>query len=232
MQKTESYKKVVQVTFIDTGTYHEEGIGRLHETLELMLPLLKLRWRIQQIDIVLENLISHGRNERNWKSARTLQHRDQAQHASKAPAPSRGQSDEDRQHSISIYVRSSIKRTEKQNPKTLLASTHDLWKPETEYRKLFAQLNVRPNTRGAVITKTRDDSIETREQQRRRRSNRERDGGKTRKLKRKVRALPSWNKLVGVGGGGAGGAETVGKTLAMLSRRSKEDKEQAGGVLI
>ena len=31
---------------------HEEGIGRLHETLELMLPLFQLSWRIQQINIV------------------------------------------------------------------------------------------------------------------------------------------------------------------------------------
>ncbi|KAG8487030.1 hypothetical protein CXB51_020762 [Gossypium anomalum] len=37
--------------------YHEERIWRLDKTFEFVLLLLKLCWRIQQIDIVLENLI-------------------------------------------------------------------------------------------------------------------------------------------------------------------------------
>ena len=40
--------------------YHEERIGRLNETLELVLLLLKLGWRIQQINVVLENLKSQN----------------------------------------------------------------------------------------------------------------------------------------------------------------------------
>ena len=61
--------------------YHEERIGRLNETLEFVLLLLKLCWRIQQIDIVLENLTSfkypqirfnyekqHKGNNKNTKS--------------------------------------------------------------------------------------------------------------------------------------------------------------------
>eukprot|EP00824_Muranothrix_gubernata_P016744 TRINITY_DN34482_c0_g1_i1.p2 TRINITY_DN34482_c0_g1~~TRINITY_DN34482_c0_g1_i1.p2 ORF type:complete len:105 (+),score=12.78 TRINITY_DN34482_c0_g1_i1:8-322(+) len=38
-----------------TLNIHEEGVGRLHETLELMLSLLKLRWRMKEIDVVLEH---------------------------------------------------------------------------------------------------------------------------------------------------------------------------------
>lgn len=37
--------------------YHEEGIWRLNETLELVPLLLQLRRRIQKIDIVWKNLI-------------------------------------------------------------------------------------------------------------------------------------------------------------------------------
>ena len=36
--------------------YHEEGVWRLNEALEFVLPLLKLRWWVQQIDIILKNL--------------------------------------------------------------------------------------------------------------------------------------------------------------------------------
>jgi len=32
----------------------------LHETLELMLSLLKLRWRMKEIDVVLEHLINRS----------------------------------------------------------------------------------------------------------------------------------------------------------------------------
>uniref|UniRef100_A0A1J3K003 Uncharacterized protein n=1 Tax=Noccaea caerulescens TaxID=107243 RepID=A0A1J3K003_NOCCA len=34
---------------------HEEGVGRLHKTLELVLRLLELSRRIEEIDVVLEN---------------------------------------------------------------------------------------------------------------------------------------------------------------------------------
>jgi hypothetical protein len=43
-----------------TLNIHEEGVGRLHETLELMLSLLKLRWRMKEIDVVLEHLINRS----------------------------------------------------------------------------------------------------------------------------------------------------------------------------
>lgn len=36
--------------------YHEERVRGLHETFELVLPLLELSRGIQQIDVVLENL--------------------------------------------------------------------------------------------------------------------------------------------------------------------------------
>lgn len=36
--------------------YHEKRVGRLHKTLELVLPLLKLSRRVEQIDVVLKNL--------------------------------------------------------------------------------------------------------------------------------------------------------------------------------
>ena len=38
-----------------TFDIHEEGIGRLNKTLELVLLLLELGRRVQQIDVVLEN---------------------------------------------------------------------------------------------------------------------------------------------------------------------------------
>lgn len=41
-----------------SSTHHEEGVGGLHQPLELVLPLLQLSWRVQQINIVLENLRS------------------------------------------------------------------------------------------------------------------------------------------------------------------------------
>lgn len=41
--------------------YHEERIGRLDESLELVPPLLELGGRVQQIDVIRENLISDAR---------------------------------------------------------------------------------------------------------------------------------------------------------------------------
>ena len=40
-------------------TYHEERVGRLNKTLEFVLLLLQLHWRIQQINIVRKNLNTH-----------------------------------------------------------------------------------------------------------------------------------------------------------------------------
>jgi hypothetical protein len=34
---------------------HEERVGRLHKTFQLMLPSFQLHWRVQQIDIVREH---------------------------------------------------------------------------------------------------------------------------------------------------------------------------------
>jgi hypothetical protein len=42
---------------------HEEGIGRLDKTLELVLPLLKLSRWVKQIDIVLKNLFHINKNK-------------------------------------------------------------------------------------------------------------------------------------------------------------------------
>jgi hypothetical protein len=36
--------------------HHEERVGRLHKTFQLVLPSLQLHWRVQQIDIVREHL--------------------------------------------------------------------------------------------------------------------------------------------------------------------------------
>lgn len=47
---------------LQESTYHEEWVGRLYETLELVLSLLKLSRRIEQIDVVLKNL-SIGRKK-------------------------------------------------------------------------------------------------------------------------------------------------------------------------
>ncbi len=39
--------------------HHEERVGRLHKTFQLVLPSLQLHWRVQQIDIVREHLPPH-----------------------------------------------------------------------------------------------------------------------------------------------------------------------------
>jgi hypothetical protein len=38
------------------SSYHEEGVGRLNQALELALLLLQLRWRVEQIDITVQHL--------------------------------------------------------------------------------------------------------------------------------------------------------------------------------
>jgi hypothetical protein len=40
----------------DKHSHHKEGVGRLHQALELVLLLLQLRWRVEQIDIAVEHL--------------------------------------------------------------------------------------------------------------------------------------------------------------------------------
>jgi hypothetical protein len=48
---------------------HEEGIGRLDKTLELVLPLLKLSRWVKQIDIVLKNHLRKKLKRRRRKIA-------------------------------------------------------------------------------------------------------------------------------------------------------------------
>lgn len=52
------YHRITKINEDGRNNYHEERIGRLNETLKLVLPLLDLSRRIQQIDIVLENLLT------------------------------------------------------------------------------------------------------------------------------------------------------------------------------
>ena len=44
--------------------YHEEGVGGLHEALLLVLELLELRRRVEQVDVVLEHL-HHAPRKKN-----------------------------------------------------------------------------------------------------------------------------------------------------------------------
>ena len=50
--------------------YHEEGVRRLHETLELVLSLLELSWRVEQIDVVLENLRATDLKKKKLRKSR------------------------------------------------------------------------------------------------------------------------------------------------------------------
>jgi len=53
----------------DKNKYHEEGVGGLDEALLLVLELLELCRRVEEVDVVLENLRNQisGSNRARWR---------------------------------------------------------------------------------------------------------------------------------------------------------------------
>lgn len=54
----------------DKNKYHEEGIGGLDEALLLVLELLELYRRVEEVDVVLENLRDQsisGSDQERWR---------------------------------------------------------------------------------------------------------------------------------------------------------------------